>query len=133
MMKLYVYATATGNVEIEVEEEWVTVLEEYDRLERNNQQTETRRHCSLEALNLDEGLLPCDVNIEADFVKKEDYAKLYAAIEQLKPNYRCLIEEIYIKGRKLVDVAAEKGVHHTTITKTLKRALEHLRKNLKNF
>ena len=43
------YEFATETVEIEVDETWGTVLVDLDRQEYNNDQSETRRHCSLEA------------------------------------------------------------------------------------
>ena len=43
-MNTYTYEFATGNKEIEISEEWMKVLEDLDRVEYNNDQTETRRH-----------------------------------------------------------------------------------------
>ena len=40
------YAFATETVEIEVEDTWATVLIDMDRQEYNNDQKESRRHCS---------------------------------------------------------------------------------------
>ena len=48
------YQFATETVEIEVTENWGNVIVDLDRQEYNNNHTETRRHCSLEALNLDD-------------------------------------------------------------------------------
>ena len=52
------YKFVTGTVEVEVPDEWGTVLVDLDRQEYNNDHKETRRHCSLDAYNLDDGLLP---------------------------------------------------------------------------
>lgn len=43
---------------IEVSDEWNEILLDSDRLEANNDKRESRRHCSLDAYNLDDALLP---------------------------------------------------------------------------
>lgn len=45
------YEFANETVEIEVDEEWGNLLIDLDRQEYNNDHAETRRHCSLNALN----------------------------------------------------------------------------------
>ena len=45
----YKYEFANENKTIEISEEWISVLEELDRLEYNNNHAETRRHVSLVA------------------------------------------------------------------------------------
>ena len=44
----YKYEFANENKSIEISEEWISVLEELDRLEYNNNHAETRRHVSLD-------------------------------------------------------------------------------------
>ena len=44
----YKYEFANENKTIEISEEWISVLEELDRLEYNNNHAETRRHVSLD-------------------------------------------------------------------------------------
>lgn len=48
------YEFANETVEIEVDEEWGNLLIDLNRQEYNNDHAETRRHCSLNALNLDD-------------------------------------------------------------------------------
>ncbi len=38
----------------QISEEWIRILEELDRIDYNSNQTETRRHCSLDAYDPDE-------------------------------------------------------------------------------
>lgn len=45
----FTYKTATGNITIDVAEEWVAILEDLDRQEENNDHTERRRHYHFEA------------------------------------------------------------------------------------
>lgn len=50
------YEFANETVEIEVDELWGNVLVDLDRQDYNIDHKETRRHCSLEALDLDTSL-----------------------------------------------------------------------------
>ena len=124
------YEFANESVEIEVDETWGAVLIELDRQEHNNNQTETRRHCSLDAYNLDDGLFPSDVDIERDLGITEDNRRLYAAIKKLEPRQQYLVEQVYFEGRKQIDLAKEEGVSHVAITYALQRAVKKLKKFL---
>ena len=126
------YAFANGDVtEIEVSEEIGAVVLDLDRQEYNTNHRETRRHCSLEALDLDGNLLPSKDNVEMDFIRKEDGAKLRDAISRLNPRQQKLIKAIYFEGQKVTDLALEEGVHWTAITHAVERALKKLEKILK--
>ena len=81
------YAFADETVEIEVSEEWGNILIDLDRQEYNNDHAETRRHCSLEAFNLDDALFPDDVDVEREVLEGLDNKALYAAIAQLQPQH----------------------------------------------
>ena len=76
------YAFANETVTIEVEDQWATVLVDLDRQEYNIDQKETRRHCSLEAYDLDHNLLASDEDIASDFIQEADKQELHAAISQ---------------------------------------------------
>ena len=43
------YEFADGDVEVDVPNEWASILVELDRLERNNDKKERRRHYSLDS------------------------------------------------------------------------------------
>ena len=126
------YTFANGDVtEIEVSEEIGAVVLDLDRQEYNTNHRETRRHCSLEALDLDGNLLPSKDNVEMDFIRKEDGAKLRNAISRLNSRQQKLIKAIYFEGQKVTDLAMEEGVHWTAITHAVERALKKLEKILK--
>lgn len=124
------YEFANETIEIEVDEDWGAVLIDMDRQEHNNNQTETRRHCSLEAYNLDGNLVPSDEDLEADFLITEDHKRLYAAIKKLEPRQQYLIEQVYFAGRKKTDIAREEGVSHVAIVTAVQRAVKKLKKIL---
>lgn len=125
------YAFLDGTTtEVEVSEKIGTVVLDLDRQEYNANHRETRRHCSLEAFDLDGNLLPSKDDVEMDFIKSEENGRLYAAISQLNPRQQKLINSLYFEGRKVTDLAKEEGVHWTAITHAVERALKKLKKIL---
>lgn len=125
------YAFLDGTTtEVEVSEKIGTVVLDLDRQEYNANRRETRRHCSLEAFDLDGNLLPSKDDVEMDFIKSEENGRLYAAISQLNPRQQKLINSLYFEGRKVTDLAKEEGVHWTAITHAVERALKKLKKIL---
>ena len=124
------YEFANETVEIEVDEQWGSVLIDLDRQEYNNNQTETRRHCSLDAINLDENWLPSDENTELSVLQHLDNQRLYAAIAQLNPRQQSLICRVYFEGLSFADIARAEGRDASGIAKATARAVKKLKKFL---
>ncbi len=124
------YEFANEAVEIEVDEKWATIVLELDREEYNDDHRETRRHCSLDALNLDEALLPSNVDVFEAVADAEVKRRLYQAIETLSPQQRELVWRIYFLGERPADIAREMGVSKTAIYNRLQRIFTQLQKNL---
>ena len=125
------YKFADGETtEIEVSEEWGAFVLDMDRLDYNCNQRESRRHCSLEAFNLDDAYFPSDVNVEDEVIRNENRENLEAAISQLLPEQRRLIREIYFEGIPAVEIARREGVYKSAISNRLNRALNSLKKIL---
>ena len=124
------YKFVTGTVEVEVPDVWGTVLVDLDRQEYNNDHKETRRHCSLDAFNLDDALFPSDVDVLRDILKAEDAERLHSAIAKLEPRQQRLIRQVYFEGRTFTSIAQEKGVDRTAVSKATKRAIRKLKKFL---
>ena len=125
------YEFANETVTIEVEDQWATVLVDLDREEYNANQRETRRHCSLEALNLDDTYLPSEVNVEADVLRNADHARLYTAIGELQPQQRDLVMRVHFGGEKLADIARAEGVSRMALTNRMKKIYAALEKKLR--
>lgn len=125
------YEFANETMEVEVSEEWGSIVVELDRQEYNANHRETRRHCSLEAFDLDGNLLPSKDDVEMDFIRSEENDRLHDAISHLNPRQQKLIKALYFEGRKVTDLAQEEGVHWTAITHAVERALKKLEKILK--
>ena len=124
------YQFATETVEVEVSEELGNIIVDLDRQEYNNHHNETRRHCSLDAFNLDDALFPSEEDIEAEVVAKDQYNRLYAAIALLEPQQKELVRQVFFEDRKIVDIAAEEGVSEAAIRNRLKKITQRLKKIL---
>ena len=103
--------------------------EEINKPTFNNNQTETRRHCSMDAM-LKEGF---DFIGDKDIILAEEkYAELRAAIAQLKPEQQELLKKVFWEGIKQVDIAKSEGVGKTAIENRMSRIYAKLKKLLKN-
>jgi RNA polymerase sigma factor (sigma-70 family) len=126
----YTYTSATGAIEIEVDEAFYDLLVDMDRQDYNTNQRETRRHCSLEAYNLDDALLPSDVDIEGDLISAEQSDKLDAAIATLTPEQQKLIQRVFVEDKKIVDIAHSDGVSEAAVRNRLRKIYARLKKIL---
>jgi len=125
------YEFNNETVTIEVEDQWATVLIDLDREEYNDDHRETRRHCSLDALNLDDTLIPADTDVEADTLARFDRERLYDAISELQPQQQELVRHVYFRNEKLADIAREEGVSKMALTNRMKKIYAALEKKLK--
>lgn len=127
------YKFVTDSVEvIEVTEEWASVLVELDRLDHNSDQTETRRHCSLEAYNLDGEMLSTGEDIEEDLLRRETCQEVRDAVAKLPPKQREVIERLYFLGQTGIEAAAAMGINRGTVADYHAAAKKNLRKILGN-
>ena len=125
------YKFANETVEIEVSEEWGNILIDLDRQEYNNDHAETRRHCSLEAYNLDDAYLPSNVNVEREVLAGIEAEQLYTAIAKLDPTQQELIHSFFFDDITISQYAKDHGItqaaasqRKTTAMKKLKKLLE---------
>jgi RNA polymerase sigma factor (sigma-70 family) len=126
----YTYTTATGTAEIEVDEEFYDLLVDMDRQDYNTNQRETRRHCSLDAYNLDDALFPSNVDIEGDLISAEQSDKLGAAIATLTSEQQKLIHLIFVEDKKIIEIARADGVSEAAVRNRLKKIYASLKKVL---
>lgn len=124
------YEFATETIELEVSEEWTNILIDLDRQEYNVNHKETRRHCSLEAYNLDDNLLASELNVEAEVLKEDKRRELMEAIEKLSPDQRELIQAIFFEGISVSEYARRKGVSQPAVTQRKDTVLKTLKKFL---
>ncbi len=124
------YEFATETVEVEVSDEWATVIADLDRRDYNTNHKETRRHCSLDAYNLDDALFPSDEDVERDFIKSEESKRLHSAIAKLEPRQQDLIRRVFFEGQSYSDIARGSSLHRTSVQQATVRALKKLKKLL---
>ena len=124
------YNFATETVEIEVTDDWGSILVDLDRQEYNNNHKETRRHCSLDAYNLDDALFPSDVDVLRDILKAENDKRLHNAIAKLEPRQQKLIRQVFFEGRGYTDIARAEGLDESAVRHATTRALKKKKKLL---
>ena len=147
-MKKKVIYKVTTKYSIEIETENIDeekLIEELNKeFERQLKQDKTyhARTVSLEYLNQKYGFEPADTSlsedeqeiIEQQELEKEEFnEKLHEAIEKLRPRQKEIIIKIFFEEKTQIEVAKELGVTKGCISTTLARALDNLKKILKNF
>lgn len=125
------YEFVNGEIsEVEVDGSLCELLLELDRQEYNANHKETRRHCSLEALNLDEGLIASDEDVVAALLASEDRRRLYDAISKLTPDQQKLVHAIFFDEVSVSDYAKQCSVSQSAISQRKATAFRNLRKIL---
>ena len=112
---------------------WLVISKGEERLEYNNNQTESRRHHSYSDQNDKYDTLMTEedaldrvlANLEKESVRK--------AIQALEPQQQELVMDIYFRGLSMADVARRDGVHKSSVTKRMNRIIDQLSKKLKKF
>ena len=128
----FTYKTATGNITIDVEEEWVAILQDCDREEYNNDHAETRRHYHFEACEY-EGQDYADDDDTIERLLETDAAKrtVLPLLDKLTPAERDVIEGLFYIGLTVSDYAAWKGFAKASVINARDAALKKMKKFLK--
>jgi RNA polymerase sigma factor (sigma-70 family) len=128
----YTYKTATGEaITIEVDQDWVTILEGCDHQEHLNNRRESRRHYHWEACQY-EG---------TDFVSSDDVfdrflesdaarAAIQEALPKLSKPQRQLVEAVYLQGFTPTEYSQLQGISKSAVSQTKAAALKKLKKIL---
>ena len=114
------YQFVNEMVEIEVDNDWSAVITELDRKERNNNKTETRRHCSFDAFDM-ETSFGSDTDASMEFLKKAEFKNVYATLEKLSERHRHLLTAVYMDGVSLTELAIQEGCTVAAIHYALSR------------
>jgi RNA polymerase sigma factor (sigma-70 family) len=127
----YDYHFSNETISIDVPDSDYDVLIELDRVERNTNQKETRRHVSLEAYNVDDNLFPSASNVEASCIRDLENEALLSALEKLTPQQCELIWKVFFENRTMASLAREEGVGESTVRERLNRSYKKLKNLLK--
>lgn len=120
------YTFADGIItEVEVAEEWGSVLIDLDRQEYNNNHKEKRRHYSLDAC-IYEGSEYAVNDKELERLTKDDGMadKLSAAIASLLPRQQMLIKQVFFEGKKYTEIARAEGLDPSSVRQATMRAVK---------
>ncbi len=125
------YEFADGDVEVDVPNEWASILVELDRLERNNDKKERRRHYSLDSC-VYEGIVYAseDKNLTAIFETDSKFGRLTEAIKYLSDKQKSLIKAVYFDGMSVSDYAKHMGISQSAVSQQLKTIYKKLKKFL---
>ena len=119
------YQFATETVEIEVDDDWGSLVIALVRQEYNNDHKETRRHVSLDAA-LYEGEAFADEG--AGLEKYAERIDLQRAISTLTDHQQRIIKGYFFDGLTYVELGEELGISEAGVRQAANRALKQLRK-----
>jgi len=124
------YEFLTGEiVDIEVTNDIGGVSVELDRGIYNSDHRETRRHNSVENMQV-QGTQIADesVDVVSAIEKKETSEALYNALNKLLPQQLDLIQKVFFEGRPIVAVAKELGITKQACNGRLNKTYQRLKK-----
>lgn len=118
-------------VEVEAPENIGEIIIAIEHEEYNSNRRETRRHESYSDDNDKmERLVDPSADVEVAALCDIENRRLTEAIGQLLPQQQALIESVYFKGEKLVDITRRQGVSEGAIRDRLKKIHNRLKKLL---
>ena len=130
------YKFANGEIsEVEVDKQLGDVIVDFDRIEYNNDQTETRRHTSLDDMDY-EGEFFADTTDLLEIILRGETANLIrSAVSLLKPQQQELINALYLSSKPLSqsELAAQLGISERSVQQNARRAKAKLRELIENI
>ena len=127
------YKSVTGIITIDVDEEWVTILENLDRENSNNDLKERRRHLHFEACEYEgETFAVEDPAFERFLESKAAKAIVTPLLPALTKAQRQVIDALYFKGITAKEYASMQGISEAAVSKAKNSALKKLKRNLKD-
>ena len=126
------YEFVTGEkLEIEVNEDIAGISIEIERKTCKSERRETRRHNSIDSME-EAGFQFKDNNgdIEVKVEEAETTDEVKSAIKTLLKSQQDLIEKVFYKNMKIVDIAASEGVTEAAIRNRLNKIYRKLKKIL---
>ena len=128
----YKYEFANENKTIEISEEWISVLEELDRLEYNNNHAETRRHVSLDDGEDGEWLSTAKkgetlIRVAGKIFSPDD-RRFIKGRKALSKKQTELYESVYDRGDSVGEYAADNNIDQSTASKRNSAVIEKFKK-----
>ena len=121
------YQFVNEDIDIDVAEVWGSILIDLDRRDYNNQQTERRRHTSLDGMQYEGEIFAHPTDVAAQAIKSHYLQK---AFNSLLPQQRELIIKVFFLDISPSDIAMQEGVNKSSVHKRLQRVFEQIKKTL---
>ena len=123
----YDYHFNNETISIDIPDSDYDVLIEMDRLERNMEKKETRRHVSLQACDRDDNQLPDKTDVEETCIQRIEIDALQCAMDSLLPKQRELIQKVFFEHQSITSLARAQGVNESAIRDRLSRIYKKLK------
>jgi len=130
-MKQSYKLTGGQAVELEVNSAVPELLATFDRENKNAERNKRRRNeISIDALHEETGweLTDASVDIEIDYLKKEEKETLIAAVLRLSEKQRRLIRLRYYEKKTVTEIATILDIHHSNVIRQLETIHNILKK-----
>lgn len=129
----YVYKSVKGKIEVELDTEWVEILEEMDKTWRRTVHQQDRREVSIAVLEGYDGRAAYEDDPLSQDVERDEEIEAEILCEELMEVFtekeRVLVSDMLIKERKNNEYAVEKGVDKSLIS----RRRKNIREKTKSF
>ena len=109
-----------------ISSEWLEMLLDLDRREYNNNQTETRRHVSLNAMDQDDNQISTEKDLFGEFYEKETWREMCKVLTERE---RLVGDLLFRQGYKQKELAKIFGVNEARMSQIIRK----IRKKLKKF
>ena len=112
---------------------WLVISKGEERLQYNNDQTESRRHYSYSDQNDKFDTLMADEDLFETVFEKFEKEELIEAIKALEPQQQELVKDLFYEGMSMSEIARRNGVSKMSISKRMNTIKKHLKEKIKNF
>jgi RNA polymerase sigma factor (sigma-70 family) len=132
-MAKYTYKTVTGNVTIEVSDEWLSELHTADRMEYNSEQKQNRanhKYALGAPLSIEEADPECTwIREKVDCITDVETAiDLEYALDTLTVLQRNCFTEVRLNGQTQKEASEKLGISRESVKQAVSLALKHLKK-----
>ena len=117
---------SAGDEKNGISSEWLELLLDLDRREYNNNQTETRRHVSLNALDQDDNQIPNEKDLFEEFYEEETWKEMCKVLTEREK----LVGDLFFRqGYKQKELAKIFEVNEARMSQIIRK----IRKKLEKF
>ncbi len=104
--------------------EWLELLLDLDRREYNNNQTETRRHVSLNAMDQDNNLIPSDKDDFNEFYEEQTWKEMCKSLTEREQLIGDLFFRQGYKQKELANIFEVNEARMSQIIRKIRKKLE---------